>query len=69
MARYHHQWKPDHLVIETPFFDQKVEDKLKAMGHKIKHEDLYCSIEAIEWQRGQLHGVSDPREEGMSWGM
>lgn len=69
-TRYHHQWKPEEIRIGPPFFDKDVEAELKAMGHKINHKALGCKIQAImKNSDGNLHGVSDPREEGMSFGI
>jgi gamma-glutamyltranspeptidase/glutathione hydrolase len=69
-TRYHHQWSPEEIRIGKPGFDPSVEKELKKMGHKIKHKDLGCKIQAIMREKdGTLHGVSDPREEGMSFGI
>ena len=69
-TRYHHQWKPEEIRIGPPFFDKDVEAEIKAMGHKISHKALGCKIQAImKNSDGNLHGVSDPREEGMSFGI
>ena len=69
-TRYHHQWSPEEIRIGPPHFSPEVEEKLKAMGHKINHKSLGCSIQAIQRQSdGKLLGVSDPRGEGMSYGI
>ncbi|MEE2670801.1 MAG: gamma-glutamyltransferase [Bdellovibrionota bacterium] len=69
-TRYHHQWSPEEIRIGPPYFSTEVEEKLKAMGHKINHKSLGCKIQAIQKQKdGTLLGVSDPREEGMSFGI
>ncbi len=69
-TRYHHQWNPEEIRIGPPGFAPEVEAQLKAMGHKINHKALGCKIQAIKKEStGQLHGVSDPREEGMSFGI
>lgn len=68
-TRYHHQWKPEEIRIGAPGFTKETETKLMAMGHKIKHSNLGCKIQAIiKKQDGSLLGVSDPREEGLSFG-
>lgn len=69
-TRYHHQWSPEEIRIGPPFFSTEVEEKLKSMGHKINHKSLGCSIQAIQRQSdGSILGVSDPRGEGMSYGI
>ena len=42
--------------------------ELKAMGHPIQKKEFNCRIQAIAFENGILHGVSDPRDEGMSFG-
>ncbi len=69
-TRYHHQWKPEEIRIGQPGFSSQVEAELKAMGHKINYKNLGCKIQAVmRYPDGRLHGVSDPREEGMSFGI
>lgn len=68
-TRYHHQWYPEQIRIGAPYFSADVEASLRDMGHKVKHKSLGCSIQAIKLEsNGELHGVSDPRGEGMSYG-
>ena len=69
-TRYHHQWSPDEIRVGSPSFDAKTLETLKAMGHKINHKNLGCSIQAIrKYSNNELHGVSDPRGEGSSFGI
>ncbi|MCT4641543.1 MAG: gamma-glutamyltransferase [Bacteriovoracaceae bacterium] len=68
-TRYHHQWSPDEIRVGPPYFEKSVEEELKKMGHKIKHKSLGCKIQAIMKKNEKLIGVSDPREEGMSFGI
>lgn len=69
-TRYHHQWSPEEIRIGDPGFSKEVESELMALGHKIKRKNLGCKIQAIQRHSdGVLHGVSDPREEGMSFGI
>ncbi len=68
-TRYHHQWRPEEIRVGAPGLSKETEQKLMAMGHKINHKSLGCKIQAIKVEKnGVLHGVSDPREEGMSYG-
>lgn len=69
-TRYHHQWSPDEIRVGAPHFSAETEKQLKQMGHKISHKNLGCKIQAIKKEsNGELHGVSDPREEGMAYGI
>lgn len=69
-TRYHHQWHPEEIRVGPPYFTKETEDQLRAMGHKINHKGLGCKIQAImKYNDGKLHGVSDPREEGRSFGL
>lgn len=69
-VRYHHQWKPDEIWVESIGFPNGVKEKLEQMGHTVKHNDrIRCSIQAIaRYKNKELHGVSDPRGEGSSVG-
>lgn len=69
-TRIHHQWSPDEIRIGPPGFKPEVEAELRSMGYKLKHKALGCKVQAIMRRAdGTLHGVSDPREEGMSFGL
>lgn len=67
-TRIHQQWLPDTLKVESPFLDPKVEKELKEKGHTVVHEKLGCAVQAIQKVKGQWHGVSDPRGEGLALG-
>ncbi len=68
-TRYHHQWYPEYIRVGDPGFEPYVEKQLKELGHKIVRKNLGCSIQAIKLESdGKLHGVSDPRGEGLSLG-
>lgn len=69
-TRYHHQWAPEEIRIGPPYFAGETLEQLEGMGHKINKKSLGCKIQAIQRQSdGSLLGVSDPREEGMSFGI
>ena len=63
--RYHHQWTPDELLVEKPGLAPEVEDALKKRGWTVKTGDIGCKVQAVAIENGQLHGVSDPRGEGL----
>jgi len=68
VPRFHHQWKPDEIRVDLPGFPQETQAKLEKMGYKIKNKDLGCKIQAVGKKKGKLHGVSDPRGQGMAKG-
>jgi len=68
-TRIHQQWQPDELKVEFPFLDPQVEKELTKKGHKVVHEKLGCSIQAIKKEKNHWVGVSDPRGEGLALGL
>lgn len=67
-ARYHHQWFPDEIRSDAPGFPSRLASDLEGRGHKLRIQDLGCRIAAIENQAGVLHGVMDPRGDGIAAG-
>ncbi|MGE3611682.1 MAG: gamma-glutamyltransferase [Bacteriovoracaceae bacterium] len=68
-TRIHQQWQPDLLKIEEPYLEPEVEKELEKKGHKIVHDKLGCSIQAIKKEKDNWIGVSDPRGEGRALGL
>ncbi|MFL5785944.1 MAG: gamma-glutamyltransferase [Bacteriovoracaceae bacterium] len=68
-TRIHQQWQPDILKVEAPYLSSSVEKELQKKGHKIVHEGLGCSIQAIKRDGKEWTGVSDPRGEGLAQGL
>ena len=67
-VRFHHQWSPDYIRFDEVPLDENLVDALEDMGHTVKQRNLGCRIQAIAFENGKLHGVSDPRGEGNSQG-
>ena len=67
-TRYHHQWYPDEIRVDAPYFDTNTKKELQAMGYKINEKSFGCSIQAITREKGKLHGVSDMRGYGQAVG-
>jgi gamma-glutamyltranspeptidase / glutathione hydrolase len=61
--RFHHQWRPDELRIETRVPDE-VRQKLEKLGHKLRVVDSMGAAQAVAVEGGKLAGVADPRSEG-----
>ena len=68
-TRIHQQWKPNKLYVRPPGFSESTIEDLKAMGHNVEMKERPgCFIQAIAKEEKGLHGVSDPRGEGMAFG-
>ena len=70
--RYHHQWKPDQVVVEARM-DADVVRRLEAMGHRIVRSRSGGVTQAIAWRAGlggtgEFVGVADPRAAGKAQG-
>lgn len=66
--RYHHQWSPDEIRVEEPYFDQKTKSALENMGYKIKESSYPCRVQAVAKEGSKIRAVSDPRGEGYALG-
>jgi len=68
-ARFHHQWVPDRILMESAFPDS-VESALNARGHatrRVGHIGLVNAI-AIDPATGDRLGAADPRHDGAAVG-
>jgi gamma-glutamyltranspeptidase / glutathione hydrolase len=62
--RFHHQWRPDSVVIESSV-PKEIVDGLKRLGHKFEVIDESGISQGIELNAdGKLTGVYDPRVPG-----
>lgn len=68
-TRFHHQWYPEEIRIDTSGFPKPTIFTLELMGHKINEKNLGCQVQAVSLENDQLHGVSDPRGEGLALGI
>jgi gamma-glutamyltranspeptidase/glutathione hydrolase len=64
-TRVHHQWRPNVLYVEESGLPDSTITDLKRMRHEIEYKKLGCRIQAISFEDGKLHGVSDPRGRGL----
>ncbi|MBC7856093.1 MAG: gamma-glutamyltransferase, partial [Pirellulaceae bacterium] len=67
--RFHHQWSPDELRVETAVADDLKKD-LEARGHKLKAVAAIGTAQGIVWDEKAKHfrGVHDPRVPGKAAG-
>ena len=65
-ARFHHQWKPNRLLVEKAL-GQATIDELRKMGHTVKVTDSIGAAQALGLgQAGRpFNGAADPRGRGV----
>ena len=66
--RFHHQWFPDALMLESGF-QNPVWASLKQKGHRLKRISTVGFNQSVSRFAGKLHGASDPRKYGRSAGL
>ena len=67
--RFHSQWLPDSLEMESGTFSRDDSLSLARMGHAIKSRDRYGRVDAILVRLdGKLEGGADPRGEDKAEG-
>ncbi len=67
--RFHHQWKPDHIMFESGRMDDEVKEDLLLMGHKLMIRGPYSRVDAIlVLEDGSLEGGADPRGDDAASG-
>ena len=67
--RFHHQWKPDHIMFESGRMDDEVKEDLLVMGHKLMVRGPYSRVDAIlVLDDGRLEGGADPRGDDATSG-
>ncbi len=61
MARIHHQWFPDQVLVESGHSPDTIKI-LQQRGHKvINAQSTYTSLQSVGKKDGLFQGVSDPR--------
>jgi gamma-glutamyltranspeptidase/glutathione hydrolase len=67
--RFHHQWYPDVIQVESGVLDNNTRSQLVQLGHKIKDIGDFGKIDAIIFNEdGSMTGHSDIRGYGKSLG-
>ena len=67
--RFHHQWLPDQVVMET-LFSLQMEEQMNARGYAVKRRGHIGLVNAIgiDAKTGERCGAADPRDEGSAVG-
>ena len=67
--RFHHQWKPDELVVEKRIGEDVLRE-LEKRGHKLKPVESLGAAQAVAVRPhgGEFVGAHDPRVEGKAVG-
>jgi gamma-glutamyltranspeptidase / glutathione hydrolase len=67
--RFHHQWLPDEVRMET-LFSPEMEEQMKARGYEVKRRGHIGLVNAIgiDPKTGERCGAADPRDEGSAVG-
>lgn len=63
LPRFHQQWKPDFLYLETGF-PKSVESALEQMGYALRPIEAVARVEAIVMNNGTLEGGTESRYHG-----
>ncbi len=67
--RFHHQWKPDMIMVETEAVDELTKAKLQEKGHKFFDRGKIARVDAIKkLADGSLEGGADPRGDDKAEG-
>ncbi len=62
--RFHHQWRPDRILLEEDSFNITVVQDLIRRGHDVEQDRTYSEIHLIKISDGLMIPVCDPRSRG-----
>jgi gamma-glutamyltranspeptidase/glutathione hydrolase len=66
--RYHHQATPDQIAYELGRAPQSSVDALNAMGHPVVPRKAIGDVHALQFEKGIIIAVADPRNGGAAGG-
>ena len=68
-ARFHHQWKPDSIRIESELFDDKIKNDLIKSGYNLNDKGLIGRVDGILVKKNKiLEGGADRRGDDAAIG-
>ena len=59
--RFHHQWKPNIIMLEEDALNEKTQNSLKDLGHDLINRGRIGRVDAILVTHTGLEGAADPR--------
>jgi gamma-glutamyltranspeptidase/glutathione hydrolase len=67
--RFHHQWRPDQILMEK-LFPPEMEEEMKVRGYAVRRRGHIGLVNAIgiDPKNGERCGAADPRDEGSAAG-
>jgi gamma-glutamyltranspeptidase / glutathione hydrolase len=66
--RYHHQALPEEMSYEKELAPKSMIDALNAIGHAVRAVDAIGDVHAIQFEKGRMTAVADPRRGGAAGG-
>jgi len=67
-ARYHQESDPDQIEYEKSLAPKATIDALNAMGHGVLARESIGDVQALQFERGKIFAVADPRHGGAAGG-
>ena len=64
--RFHHQWKPEYIFMETELYSDSINKALNKMGHNIKTRKNIGNVNAIMYQNNSVTVGADKRGDNKS---
>lgn len=63
-ARFHHQWRPNVLEVESSLGDRGLITALRATGHEVRETEDVGVVQAVRVREDFIEAASDPRKGG-----
>lgn len=66
LPRYHHQYLPDRIEVESGALDAAARRELEASGHQIEERNRWGNMQVVIWNHaeGSVEAAADPRGIG-----
>jgi gamma-glutamyltranspeptidase/glutathione hydrolase len=66
--RFHHQWRPDSVFLETGRFSLDTIQALENLGYRLVFKTYMGYVQGIKIENGKRTGWADPRSNGQAAG-